>query len=174
MSLIYGDFDVSNFWVKSDYADKEYVCPPFDDDTIEEIQEDLGYKLPLTYIELMRTQNGGIPNRTSHKTKPDCSSANHHVAIHAIFGIDTIRFNSIGYSQFWHVEWGYPLIGIYFADCPSAGHDMVCMDYRGCGPSGEPSIVHISQIGGFIISHLADDFESFIRGLEPKEAIDEG
>ena len=48
-------------------------------------------------------------------------------------------------SQFWIDEWGHPPIGIYFADCPSAGHDMIALDYRDCGKSGEPCVVHVDQ-----------------------------
>jgi hypothetical protein len=59
-------------------------------------------------------------------------------------------------------EWGYPPIGVYFADCPSAGHDMLCLDYRECGADGEPQVVHVAQ-----------EFASFIHGLEPDEAFDE-
>ena len=172
MSIIYGNFDVTNFWKKSDYVDKEYVCPPFDDETIQEIEEDLGYKVPASYIELMHTQNGGIPNHTNHRTKTSNPWADDHIAIHAILGIDTIRFNSIGNSEFWHNEWGYPLIGIYFADTPTAGHDMICLDYRNCGPQGEPQVVHIAQEFDYKVTHVADNFESFIRGLEPDEAFD--
>ncbi|WP_428981470.1 SMI1/KNR4 family protein [Nocardia brasiliensis] len=59
-------------------------------------------------------------------------------------------------------EWGYPDIGIYFADCPSAGHDMIALDYRG---GDEPRVVHVDQEAGYRITTLAPDFATFIDGL---------
>jgi hypothetical protein len=67
--------------------------------------------------------------------------------------------------------WDYPEIGVYFADCPSAGHHMVCLDYRSCGPSGEPAVVHVDQDWDYKITAVATDFESFILGLEGDEAF---
>ncbi|WP_376698704.1 SMI1/KNR4 family protein [Listeria immobilis] len=55
------------------------------------------------------------------------------------------------------------------ADCPSAGHDMVFLDYRKCGKQGEPEVVHIDQEAGYKITWLAKDFESFIDGLYVEE-----
>ena len=75
-------------------------------------------------------------------------------------------------SAFWVEEWGYPPIGIYFADCPSAGHDMICLDYRKCGPNGEPSVVHVDQEWDYRMTFLAETFERFIRGLESGAAFD--
>ncbi|MCE9574921.1 MAG: SMI1/KNR4 family protein [Deltaproteobacteria bacterium] len=74
-------------------------------------------------------------------------------------------------SAFWPVEWGYPEIGVYFADCPSAGHDMLCLDYRDCGPTGEPRVVHIDQELDYKVTLVAPDFESFIRGLVSEGAF---
>ena len=68
-------------------------------------------------------------------------------------------------------EWGYPAIGVYFADCPSGGHDLLCLDYRSCGPGGEPAVVHVDQERGYKVTLVAPDFESFVRGLESDHAI---
>lgn len=63
-------------------------------------------------------------------------------------------------------EWNYPAIGVAICDCPSAGHDMIFLDYRACGPHGEPAVVHVDQENDYKITHLADSFELFICGLK--------
>ena len=76
-------------------------------------------------------------------------------------------------TQFWIDEWGYPPIGIYFADCPSAGHDMIALDYRECRADGEPCVVHVDQEDDYKITKLAHSFEEFIRKLVPDENYDD-
>lgn len=174
MSKPFQDFDFSDFWDDCDYARKEYVEPPPTDIDVAYVERQLGYKLPASYIELCRNQNGGMPVRTSFRTTEPTSWAPDHVAITGIMGIGRTKSwslcGSLG-SRFMIDEWGYPPIGIYFADCPSAGHDMVCLDYSACGPNGEPPVVHVDQESNYHITYLAPDFESFIRGLESDEAF---
>ena len=69
-------------------------------------------------------------------------------------------------------EWGYPGLGVVICDCPSAGHDVVMLDYRFCGPEGEPSVVHVDQEGDYEITYLAHSFEAFVRGLVNDEVFD--
>lgn len=68
-------------------------------------------------------------------------------------------------NRFWIEEWDYPAIGIAICTTPSAGHDMIFLDYRKCGLAGEPSVVHIDQKNNYKITMLAVSFEDFIRGL---------
>ncbi len=170
MTLVFDDFDISNFWDQSEYADDNYVDDSVTDEVVASVEYSLGYQLPKAYVELMKHQNGGLPKNTNHRTKSRTSWADDHIAISGIYSIGMKKCYSLCgvdcSSQFWIDEWGYPPIGIYFADCPSGGHDMICLDYRECGSLGEPQVVHIDQEFDFKITVVAQNFETFIRGLE--------
>jgi len=168
-------FDLNDFWEDSDYARKVYVGSLFNDQDVSEVEGELGYKLPSSYVALMRNQNGGIPRLTNYRTNERTSWADDHVSITGIYSIGrdmTCSLCGEFSCAFWVEEWGYPPIGIYFADCPSGGHDMICLDYRECGPRGEPTVVHVDQEDNYKITYLAKDFESFIRGLEGNDAFE--
>ena len=168
-------FDLTNFWDDSMYALKEYVSEPPSDELIASVEEELGYKLPTSYIWLMKQHNGGIPVNTCYPCDESTCWADDHVAITGIFGIGREKSCSLcgelG-SQFMIDEWEYPAIGVAICDCPSAGHDMIFLDYRACGPQGEPAVVHVDQENDYKITHLADSFEEFIRGLEHESLYD--
>lgn len=168
-------FDLTNFWDDNWYALKEYVSEPPSDELIASVEEELGYKLPAAYIWLMKQHNGGIPVNTCYPCDEPTSWADDHVAITGIFGIGREKSCSLcgelG-SQFMIDEWEYPAIGVAICDCPSAGHDMIFLDYRACGPQGEPAVVHVDQENDYKITHLADSFEEFVRGLEHESLYD--
>ncbi len=168
-------FDLTNFWDDSMYALKEYVSDPPSDELIASVEEELGYKLPASYIWLMKQHNGGIPVNTCYPCDEPTCWAEDHVAITGMFGIGREKSCSLcgklG-SQFMIDEWAYPAIGVAICDCPSAGHDMIFLDYRACGPQGEPAVVHVDQENDYKITHLADSFEEFVRGLEHEALYD--
>ena len=151
---------------------KEYVNDPPSDELIKSIEEELGYKLPASYIWLMKQHNGGIPKNTCFPSDEPTSWAEDHIAITGIMGIGKEKAyslcGSLG-SQFMIDEWEYPPIGVAICDCPSAGHDMIFLDYRECGPQGEPKVVHVDQENDYKITLLADSFEEFICGLEEED-----
>jgi hypothetical protein len=176
MLASFKDFVLSDFWEQSDYASENYVSEPPTTEQINSIEQELGYKLPNSYIELMKVQNGGIPKNCAFPTKERTSWADDHVAITGIMGIgrdkDYSLCGGLG-SQFMMDEWGYPDSGVYFADCPSAGHDMICLDYRKKGRNGEPEVVHVDQESDYKITFLASNFEEFIKGLVNETVFDE-
>lgn len=168
------DFDFDSFWESSEYADRTYLGSPLTDGKVAAVEEQLGFKLPAAYIELARHRNGGIPRRTNHRTNTRTTWSADHIAISFIYAIghdpEYSLCGRVG-SELWLDEWGYPPIGVYFAGCPSAGHDMLCLDYRQCGPRGEPQVVHVDQEWDYQITVVAETFEAFIRGLEDDEAF---
>ena len=172
---IFKDFDLTTFWNDSDYSLKEYGEGELSGELIDSVERELGYKLPASYIELMKLHNGGVPKNTCFPTTTPTSWADNHVAITGIFGIGRNKAHSLSGSlgsQFMIEEWGYPEIGICICDCPSAGHDMIMLDYSKCGKDGEPEVVHVDQESDYKKTFLAKDFETFIRGLVSSDVFD--
>src|SRR5262249_32304824 len=155
MPKIFHDFDLTNFWEDSEYARSKYLEKKPTPAMIATIEVELGFRLPVSYIELMQIQNGGIPRNTCYPTKVATSWAENHVAINGIMGIGRTKTYSLcgelG-SKFMQEEWGYPEFGICVCDCPSAGHDMIMLDYRKCGKDGEPQVIHVDQEGDYKIT----------------------
>lgn len=166
------NFDFSKFWEQSDYATEAYVDEPLTPELLASIEAELGYKLPAAYVALAMNQNGGLPLNECHRVATPTSYSADHIAVHGIFAIGSNKSNSLcgdSGSKFWVEGWEYPDIGVYFADCPSAGHDMLCLDYSECGPTGEPRVVHVDQDFDYDITVVAPNFESFIRSLQHED-----
>jgi hypothetical protein len=175
MARYFEQVDLQNFWEDFEHAKTDYLDDPITTEVLESVEKELGYVLPRSYVALMQQRNGGIPKRSNHRTRERTSWSETHVAINGIFSIGRNKTYSLcgsSGSDFWIEHWGYPAIGVYFADCPSAGHDMLCLDYRNCGPCGEPQVVHVDQEFDYQITFVAENFEAFINGLEPDEAFE--
>lgn len=138
---------------------------PLTDEVLQVVEAQLGHKLPTAYVDLARRHNGGSFARDAHPAPSPTSWAEEHIGVDILAAIGhTAPFSLCGElgSAFWVAEWGYPDIGIYIADCPSAGHDMIALDYRS---PGSPTVVHVDQERDYQITALAPDFETFVTGL---------
>ena len=166
-------FDFVDFWETSEYAQKTYTSKPATDGLVAEVEAELGYKLPDSYLYLVKKYNGGIPKKSAFRSERATSWAQDHVQITGLLGIGADTEYSIQESCSTAEDWGYPKIGVPLCDCPSAGHDMIFLDYTYCGQDGEPAVVHIDQEDNYTITYLADHFEAFIRGLYIPEDVDE-
>jgi len=168
-------FDLTTFWEDDDENPKRLT-----DKMVEKAEKILGYKLPKSYIELLKVKNGGYPINTCFPTKVKTSRVDNHIKIQTICGIGVEDGIDSEYgSQYMIEEWEYPEIGIMICTCPSAGHDTVMLDYSGCGKDGEPKVVYVdteTEDGNPAVTVLAENFEDFIKGLKPDtefENIDE-
>lgn len=169
----FSDIQFEQFWEDDNYYTND---EPVSEQQIISAEKKLGYTLPTAYIEFIRTRNGGTPVNTCCPTAERTSWAEDHIAISSINGLGGthgIDSDDLG-SIFMIEEWGYPPIGIVICDCPSAGHDAVMLDYSLCGKEGEPRVIHVDvEVEEEpCITFLANDFESFIRGLVHWEVFD--
>ena len=162
--MVFDGFDFTGFWEESAYS-KKFDGGPLTPEKIASAEAALGYKLPASYLHLLETRNGGVPVNRCFPTGEPTSWADDHIAIETIFGVGKAAGNIVDETRLMVEEWGYPAIGIAICDCPSAGHDEIFLDYRACGPQGEPKVVHVDQEDDYCITPLADTFEEFIRGL---------
>ncbi len=176
MPEYFNDFDFSYFWDDNSFSVKEYIGEYPTDEIIVSIEEELGgYKLPQSYIALMRMHNGGTPKKVCFPVDEPTGWAEDHIAITGIMGIGRDKTYSLcgelG-SNFMIEEWGYPQIGVCIADTPTAGHEIIMLDYTLCGKHGEPQVVYVNQEADYKITFLADNFEMFIRGLVDESDFD--
>ncbi|MEV0903173.1 SMI1/KNR4 family protein [Actinoplanes sp. NPDC049802] len=172
---VFPELDLDGFWEDGEHAEEIYGGGYPSDEVVASVEAELGFRLPASYVALMRMRNGGMPRNTCCPAPSRTTSAEDHVAVTAIMGIGREKECSLAGrsgSRFLIQEWGYPKIGVYFADCPSAGHDMIAFDYRDCGPEGEPCVVHVDQELDYRITVLAPDFVSFVQALRPESAYD--
>jgi hypothetical protein len=160
--------DFTGFWDDGDYSRDNHTEPPPSDALIAEVEAGLGFRLPDAYVELARMRNGGCVAWCCYPMAQPTSWADDHIAITSIAAIGRGTSNSLlgdlG-SPFMQSEWGYPEWGVVFTDNPSAGHDVLMLDYRQCGPQGEPAVVFVDQESDYAVTPVAPDFATFIRGL---------
>ena len=170
------DLDLDSFWDDNEYALDVYVDAPPSDALVASVQAGLGYRLPASYVTLMRRRNGGMPSNTCCPAPSRTTWAEDHVAVDGIMGLGREKRYSLAGgagSRFWFEEWRYPAIGVYFATCPSAGHGMIAFDYRDCGSNGEPRVVHVDQEWDYRITVLAPNFVAFVQALRPESEYDD-
>ena len=75
---------------------------------------------------------------TAFPTEEATSWAEDHIAITGIMGIGRDYLDALGEfgKSVDDRRMGIIPTGIVICDCPSAGHDVVMLDYRFCGPEG--------------------------------------
>lgn len=141
-----------------------YRCPPFTDHLLRSAEARLGYRLPSSYVDVLREQNGGTLVRGCYPTSFATSWAPDHVELTALLGIGGERGIDAEFGSAYLIEeWSYPSIGVVLAATPSGGHDTVMLDYSSCPPSDEPTVVFVDE--DRVPRLLAPTFAEFFGGL---------
>ena len=133
---------------------------------IDQAERKLGLALPDAYREMLEYSNGAVLSKKFVRTPFATSWSETGFAIEGFLGIgyeDGID-GEFG-SDYLIAEWGYPNIGLVVGQCPSAGHDVVMLDYSDVGAdSRQPSIAYVDE--DRIPRRVASSFEEFIELLE--------
>lgn len=149
--------------------DDDFTGPPVDADRIRLAAEELGVRLPRSYVEVISQRNGGYLRHGCYPTEFPNSWAPDHIEVRALVGIggDT----GIESSPYLIAEWGYPDVGVVIAELPSGGHDTVMLDYSESGPQGEPAVVYVDE--DRVPRRIANSFDEFLAGLVPCDQFDD-
>lgn len=161
------EVDFTDFWEDSDLALEQYVMAPPTDELIASVEEELVFRLPAFYVQMMKQHNGGVPRSRSFPVADPVSGEREHIAISGILGIGREKKRSLcgeAGSRFRIEQEGYPEFGVIICDCPSEAA-AVMLDYRDSGNDGAPEVVHVDKANNYAITRLAPSFEAFIRGL---------
>lgn len=129
------------------------------DDMIKNAENKLGVKLPNSYIELCRIQNGGYITYDAFPTSVPTGWADDHISFDHIRGIEE---DGILSNDYYIEEWELPKdILLICGD----GHTWTAMDYR--QTKEEPPIIYIDLEWGeeIFILELAPNFKTFLGGL---------
>lgn len=147
----------------SDY----YKLAPLTDEMVKKAEEKLKIKLPQSYINILKDQNGGYIKFNSYPTDVPTSWADDHINVDHILGISLE--DGILKSEYFIEEWEMPEGLVLFN---GDGHTWIAFDYRHV--SSEPPIVYIDNEEEKIIK-IANHFDEFLEGLytEESEPFDE-
>ncbi|WP_440114760.1 SMI1/KNR4 family protein [Paenibacillus sp. QZ-Y1] len=163
--------ELTNFWNDSPAYVDQYVLSPPTDEQISSVEEQLVFKLPTFYVDMMKLHNGGVPHYRYFPVSQAENGGKIHIEISNILGVGREKAHSLGGeagSRAIIEQGGYPEIGVVLCECPS-GSEVVMLDYRESGNAGEPEVVHVNKAEGYKITWLAPDVATFIQGLVNEE-----
>ncbi|CAM5313210.1 SMI1/KNR4 family protein [Streptomyces canus] len=158
---------LATFWADGEYG----VQPPLTDEMVREAQRVLGVTLPSALLDLLRVQNGGVvaADHDAFPTSRPTSWSQDHVPFDALMGIGRLeRLTSLLDSPYLVEEWGLssPIVLL-----SGDGHCWIGLDYRGCGPDGDPSVTWFDIELDTELT-LASDFRTFVENLTAASGFD--
>lgn len=153
--------------------DEEAFAPPITEEIISSTESQLGCKLPALYYELLHDPDGFEDHYFPIEATKEYN--HHYVPINYIYGVSS--FDSIVEEQEQSSIWDeIPESCVKFSrsfqDYDDLPIDFI-FDYTLCGSQGEPRVFLIGENaeGKKIKRLLAENFESFIKGLKTEDEL---
>lgn len=145
----------------------QYSGPPLTDEMVAAVEAKLGVKLPLSLLELLRERNGGFLKKFCFDVPGEGEYEDMRIlgGIGWADGLD----GEVG-SLFMAEEYEYPAGLLWLA---GDAHTNVVLDYRSCGPQGEPAVAWYDAEFGTPPIHLANTFAEFLGMLRECSELDE-
>jgi hypothetical protein len=143
--------------------------PPLSTVLIDAAERILGVKLPPSYLQLLRVQNGGYTRRFVLPTSVSTSWAEDHVPVDDLFGIgspdDEAGHQSILCTAYMTRDWGLPPKQVVLC---GDGHWWISLDYRR-GETPQVSWIDVEVEEDIV---LAESFDEFLANLLPDDVVD--
>lgn len=157
--------NMTEFW-DSNY----YNNSPLTDKMIKQAESELGVKLPDTFLDLLKIQNGGYTKGFAFPMAVKTTWSDNHVPLTELFGIvinkESDSAHNIMLSEYMIREWGLPEKQVLLT---GDGHWWITLDYR---HGDTPSIRWIDCECGEDI-HVANSFDEFYNGLVSEDEFAE-
>lgn len=154
---MYNDIDFNKLFDNESEYGKKYNNGKLNDATIIETEKLLRRKLPKSYIEFLKIQNGGYINDNFEDSW-----------LTAIDGLENNQSNIYledSYDPFVKdelISLGLAKSLVPFGETQSGGHDVYCMDFSSVDENGEPRIVNVDLEGEVELHFIANNFKDFI------------
>ena len=164
---MYNDIDFNKLFDNESEYGKKYNKGKLNDATIIETEKLLGRKLPKSYIEFLKIQNGGYINDNFEDSW-----------LTAIDGLESNQSNIYledSYDPFAKdelISLGLAKSLVPFGETQSDGHDVSRMASCSWDKNGEPRIVNVELEGEVELHFIANNFEEFIYMIYNSVDID--
>ncbi|MET9955836.1 SMI1/KNR4 family protein [Streptomyces sp. NPDC006339] len=148
---------------------------PLTDPVVREAERRLGVRLPQALLEILRIRNGGLVADAWNAFPTDVATSwsETHVPFDELLGVGRPGDEwSLLESPSLVEEWGLPSPLVLLS---GDGHCWIALDYRACGPHGEPSVTWFdTESGTDSVTELplARDFRSFVERLTSADSLD--